>query len=152
MDAKRSLIVAGTLCIVMACATGTSYGASVNPCSLLTEEQVSAALGVTVGPGSSTMAMNHCQWFPKDHMQKGSVLLSLENEQGLAAAKIALGREVTTVSGVGDDAVQDTTQGTRTVLTVKKGNTYFAIRVSGLPVEQAKLIEKTLAMEIVKKL
>ncbi len=85
-------------------------------------------------------------------MQKGSVLLSMENAQGLAAAKMPLGRQETPVGGVGDDAVQDTTQGSRTVLTVRKGNTYFAVRVSGLPVEQAKAIEKALAMEIVEKL
>lgn len=149
MDWKRWFVVVGILGMVTACGTGTAHGASANPCLLLTDGQVSAALGVTVGPGSPTMAMTHCQWFPKDHMQKGNVLLSIENAQGFAAAKMPLGREVATIGGVGDDAVQDTTQGTRTVLTVKKGNAYFAVRISEVPVDQAKAIEKVLALEVV---
>lgn len=38
------------------------------------------------------------------------------------------------------------------VLTVKKGNVHFAVRVAGLPVDKAKAAEQTLARQIVTKL
>lgn len=107
-----------------------------------------------VPDATSGHTLKSCQWFPKKHASgpSKSVNLAMEDARGFAAAHQPLGREITPVSGIGDEAVQTTTQGARTVLTVKKGDVYFAVRVSGLPVEQAKTAEQTLAKQIVQKL
>jgi hypothetical protein len=56
------------------------------------------------------------------------------------------------LSGVGDDAIYITTGGFGTALNVKKGNSAFQVRVGGFKMEQEKDIEKSLALEILKKL
>jgi len=66
------------------------------------------------------------------------------DEKGFAAQKARL--DVVAVTGVGDAAVQSTKI---PVLTVKKGNSYFSLSVSGLPVDEAKAAEKSLAQQVV---
>jgi hypothetical protein len=78
--------------------------------------------------------------------------VQLEDEKGFEAAKTRLSGVVTPVTGIGGEAVQATTQGIRTVLTVRKGNVAFAVSVMGLPVDQAKAAEQTLAKYAVSKL
>jgi len=121
---------------------------------LLTPAQAAAALGVPEVTTGSATATKICEWTPKKYAPAPSkdLTVSLEDEKGFAAAHQALGREVTPVSGIGDEAVQTTTQGTRTVLTVKKGNVYFAVRVRGLPLDKAKAAEQMLAKQIISKL
>jgi hypothetical protein len=137
-------------CVALAILGGTATYA-VEPCSLLTPAQAAAALGVpdvSAGPGAK-----RCEWTPKKSAGPSkSLYVSLEDAKGFAAAHQPLGREVTPVGGIGDEAVQTTTQGIRTVLTVKKGEVYFAVRVSGLPVDQAKTAEQALAKQIIAKL
>lgn len=130
----------------------SSAAYAVEPCTLITPAQAAAAMGVPeAGTGQGTQ---RCQWVPKKYAPgpSKSVTLSLEDAKGFAAAHQPLGREITPVSGIGDEAVQTTTQGIRTVLTVKKGQVYFAVRVSGLPVADAKAAEQSLAKQIVGKL
>jgi hypothetical protein len=57
----------------------------------------------------------------------------------------------TPVSDVGDEAVSGTSPA-GTVLTVKKGSTVFVVHVYGFPVDQTKVMEKTLALDILFKL
>ena len=54
--------------------------------------------------------------------------------------------DVVPITGIGDDAVQSTRI---PVLTVKKGNVYFALSVAGLPPDQAKAAEQALAKQVV---
>ena len=49
------------------------------------------------------------------------------------------------VTGIGDEAVQSTRN---PVLTVKKGNLYFAVSVAGLPLNEAKAAEQSLAKQV----
>jgi hypothetical protein len=114
-----------------------------DPCSMLSPNQVAAALGVpeVKTPGGT----NRCIWTPKKYAPGSkSVTLQLMDEKGFAAQR---GRpDVMPVTGIGDAAVQSTRI---PVLTVKKGNVYFAVSVAGLPVEQAKSAEQLLAKQVV---
>ena len=58
----------------------------------------------------------------------------------------------TPVSGIGDDAVYGTTKGVATVLTVKKGDQVFVVRVIGFSEDETKAKEKTLALDVLSKL
>ena len=117
--------------------------AAVDPCSLLSPDKVAAALGVpeVKTPGGT----NRCVWVPKKYAPGSkSVTIQLMDEKGFAAQR---GRpDVVPVTGIGDAAVQTSKI---PVLTVKKGNVYFAVSVAGLPVEQAKTAEQSLAKQVV---
>jgi hypothetical protein len=115
---------------------------AVDPCSLLSPDKVAAALSVpeVKTPGGT----NRCVWVPKKYAPGAkSVTLQLMNEKGFAAQRARL--DVMPVAGIGDEAVQSTRI---PVLTVKKGNLYFAVSVSGLPVDQAKAAEQSLAKQV----
>lgn len=115
-----------------------------DPCSLLSPDKVAAALGVpeVKTPGGT----NRCVWVPKKYAPgpTKTVTLQLMDEKGFAAQRKR--PDVVPVTGVGDEAVQTTRI---PVLTVKKGNLYFALSVAGLAVEQAKAAEKSLAKQII---
>lgn len=125
-----------------AVALGGVRADAVDPCSLLSPEKVAAALGVpeVKTPGGT----NRCVWVPKKYAPGAkSVTLQLMNEKGFAAQRARL--DVKPVTGIGDEAVQSTRI---PVLTVKKGNLYFAVSVAGLPVDQAKAAEQSLAKQV----
>ena len=112
-----------------------------DPCSMLSPDKVAAALGVpeVKTPGGTT----RCVWVPKKYAPGSkSVTLQLMDEKGFAAQRKR--PDVTPVTGIGDDAVQTTRI---PVLTVKKGNTYFALTVHGVPNDQA--AEQSLAKLVV---
>ena len=114
-----------------------------DPCSLLRPSAVAAALGVpeVKTPGGT----NRCIWVPTKYAPGSkSVTLQLMDEKGFAAQRAR--PDVTPVAGIGDEAVQSTRI---PVLTVKRGSLYFALSVSGLPVEQAKAAEQSLAKQII---
>ena len=121
---------------------------AVDPCSLLTTEQAAAALGVpdvNAGPGA-----NRCIWTPKKYKQ-GAGQLTVQFEGANDPAKMmGMG---TAVTGIGDEAIQTVVPSTNSaVLHVRKGNTWFVVNVHGVPLEQAKQVEQTVAQEIVAKL
>jgi hypothetical protein len=119
---------------------------AVDPCSLLTTEQASAALGVPdVNAGAGA---NRCIWTPKKYAQ-GADQLTVLLEGANDGAKL-LGRG-TAVSGIGDEAIQ-TVVGNGTVLHVRKGNGWFVVSVHGVPLAQATQVEQTVAKEVVGKL
>ena len=110
-------------------------------CSMLSPDKVAAALGVpeVKTPGGTT----RCVWVPKKYAPGSkSVTLQLMDEKGFAAQRKR--PDVHPVTGIGDDAVQATRI---PVLTVKKGNTYFALTVHGAPNDQA--AEESLAKQVV---
>ena len=132
------------------------------PCSLLTAAQVSAVLGVSVGEGQPRLS-TLCEWSEPGKSAPGSkkVTLTLQNPQAIAYAKTPVpggGITKTPVSGVGDEAIFGTTANIAAVLTVKKGDVVFVVRVYGFPIDSGKPLEavqakeKTLALEIVSKL
>jgi hypothetical protein len=140
-----------------ACATPPN-----DPCSLLTQSQVSTVLGVQVGEGRR-VAPKLCEWaIPGESpsLSQKKVTVTLVSEQGFAAAKMPVGSGITKVpaTGIGDDAVFGTTPKFATTLTIKKGDFYFVVHVFGFSLDQPKAIdevqakEKTLALLILPKL
>jgi hypothetical protein len=127
----------------------SSVAYAADPCSLLTPEQVATALGVPevkTSPGAT-----RCGWVPKKYAGGSQqVYLQLENEKFFQTLK---GIGVTTpVNGIGDEALLQTTRGTRPVLQVRKGDVVFAVSVTGLSVDAATKAEQTLAKYALSKL
>jgi hypothetical protein len=127
-------------------------------CTLLNSSQVSAALGATVEAGKPVVASNPqlCGWAPSGGPQIGGKKLTV---QLLTAKSFDMGKTPVNnvvkapLSGVGDDAIYIISpRGLGTSLNVKKGNSAFQVRVGGFTTEQEKEIEKSLALEILKKL
>ncbi len=134
-------------------AVGKTYAAQpTEACSLLTPEQVSAALGISVGPGQHVPANNlkACGWTQQGSSTPGAkrVLLSIESTKFWAARKTPVdGITKTPASGIGDDALYITTPPFGTGLNVKKGEVALIVRVYGFATGQIEAKEKTLALQ-----
>ena len=127
-------------------------------CSLLTQTQMSAALGVSVGAGSHVTPtfLKTCTWDAAGGSAKGVkyVTLMLEGVDAYEAGKTVRARTIviTPVSGVGDGAYY-LSLGRNTGLIVKKGNVAFKVAVYGeAPLEQKKAMERVLALQALPKL
>jgi hypothetical protein len=129
-------------------------------CSLLTQAQVSAALGIPVNPGVhvSPAFLKTCTWNAASDVTKGarSLTLMLVGLDVYEAGKLrGLGRaelSVTPITGVGEEAYY-LAQGNEVTLVIKKGNVALKAIVNGdvlTPRKQA--IEKLLAEQAVPRL
>jgi hypothetical protein len=126
-------------------------------CSLLTQDQVSAALGVSVAAGQGIVP-KLCQW--SQPAKPGADVMKLDltiiTMDGFTGAKTERGPVTTTpVSGLGDEAYYFAmASGDRMTLRVKKGSVALSIRVygGGLSVDQIKAKERALAPAILAKL
>jgi len=127
-------LVIGIFFVLTPWSSRAAYGApSDDPCSLLTQAQVNSVLGVQVGAGRR-VAPTLCEWaIPGEapSLRQKKVTVTIESEQGFAAAKMPVGHGTTKVpaSGIGDEAVFGTTAKLVTNLTVKKGHFYFDVFV-----------------------
>lgn len=157
-----------TVVVLGAFAMGGSRNAYAAPptdaCSLLTQAQVRAVLGVDVGagekilPNSSTM----CGWeVPGEKsLDRKRVVLSTYTQIGSMTPVQRFNMAKTPVkgipkepaTGVGDDAIFATTPGFGTGLIFRKGNAAFGLRVYGFPLDQLKAKEKALALDVLAKL
>jgi hypothetical protein len=141
-------------------------------CSVLTQAQVTAGLGVAVGaPHQTTAMMKTCTWIQADAGLIGGksvqVILRTADDHDKNNAQMnqanAMAKEkkggaehapnVAPIGGLGDDAYYTTTGSTAT-LSVKKGNAGInvAVRASDFPLDKTKAIEKTLAQQMLAKL
>ena len=128
--------------VVGAVTLGNLRAQAADACSLLSSDKVAAALGVPEVKASA--GTNRCIWIPTKYAPGSkSVTLQLMDQKGFAAQRGRL--DVNPVKGIGDEAVQTTGI---PVLTVKKGNLYFALSVH-LPADQAKAAEQSLAKQVV---
>jgi hypothetical protein len=132
-------------------------------CSFLSEDKLSAILGLPVdagrhiGPGSAL-----CGWGePSDPDHSGKhVLLTIFRAVGKLSpverfenGKMPIqGIEKTPVSGIGDDAYYIDTPGFGLGLNVKKGNFAFQVKVFGFSPQMTKTIENSLAQDVLAKL
>jgi hypothetical protein len=141
----------------------SAASATDDACALLSQAQVSAALGVPVDAGKQIGPSSAlCGWKqPNDPSHTGNrVLLSIYRTLGKISpverfenGKIPMqGITKTPISGVGDDAYYIDTPGMGMGLNVKKGASSFQVRVYGFPADQIRAIEKTLALEVLGKL
>jgi len=135
-----------------------SVMASKEPCSLLTVEQVSSALGVSMAAGKSPSS-KVCVWDEAGKKTGKRVFLNLFTTQAFATGKTPVpGTEKPAVMGVGDEAyykyfAQPRYDKIKVVdLDVKKGDTVLGIQVWGLPIEEAKAKAKILALDALTKL
>jgi hypothetical protein len=137
-----------------------SMWAATDPCSLLTQAQVSEVLGVSVDPGKLVVP-TICGWSEatrKPGTSAKKVTLSLKKPQEFAYLKMPIGEGITKtpVSGIGDEAVYGTTPGYATTLSVRKGDKVFVVQVWGFDIKKdddhIKATEKTLALEVLSKL
>jgi hypothetical protein len=121
------------------------------PCSLLTQAQVAAAVGASVGAGEP-ISTTGCTW-ASPHVK---ATLSLWDAAEWEMMKGPLpGMTKTSVGGLGDDAFF-ATGGTRkqmATLTVKKGKTAYVFHIYGVDnVADQMSMEKTLAGNVFAKL
>lgn len=136
-------------------------GVATDPCSLLTQAQVSAVLGVNVDPPKQ-VAPTMCGWSGANqpnsiNSKKVALLISNARAFGFAKMPVVNDEKAEPVSGVCDDAVYSfptgTKSGSATSLFVKKGSSYFTVHVYGFPDQpKAMAIEKTLALDACSKL
>ena len=139
--------------VVLTAGTIPLFGAPpTDACSVLTEAQVSAALGSPVAKGTYDAPgfTKTCTWrIPTG----GAVTLQLQTVDFFDAGKGALASmERSSSSGVGDESYY-LGAGSMTGLAVRKGNGAFRIHVySGkVTADQVKAIEKTLAQQTLSK-
>ncbi|TAM84565.1 MAG: hypothetical protein EPN47_00150 [Acidobacteria bacterium] len=131
--------------------------ATKDACSLLTQAQVSAALGVTVKAGTHVVPnlTQMCGW-SAGHTPGLSkrVVVTLSTQEKFTRGKTPYqGITKVPVSGISNDAYFVTAAGLGTTLNVLKGNSAFSVSVKGEhSVEKVKSLEKTLALEIVSRL
>jgi len=153
---RFSTLTAVVLSVV--CARGIAAATHDDACVLLTQQQVSAVLGVSVQAGKQ-VSVRICQWEQSDAIAPNSkrVLLTIFGQMGSLSPVDRFNNSKTQVrgvtkdpvSGVGDDAVFISTMGL--ALNVRSGAAAFQIRVSGakLTQDQVKQMEIALAKQVI---
>ena len=155
MSSSRSTALILATCLTLVGVSRAAFPAPADPCSLLSQAQVSAALGVSVGAGKATGG-KICRWAgPAGRPGSPALVLTMQDAKAFEFAK-SPSKSATLVkapaAGIGDDAVINTIGVVTATLTVKKGDTYFELHVYGFPVDQTKTMETTLAKEVVENL
>lgn len=156
------IFVVGVFAILLSsAATAAVAAADTDACTLVTQAQLSAALGVPMDAGKHTTPtyVKTCTWVPTGGATKTVkfVTLNLESASGFEGGKsLALATKevaVTPASGIGDDAYYAVYGGKVVNLIVKKGNVSFKLAIYGTSdVDKAMAIEKTIAQGFVSKL
>ena len=134
---------------------GGGGGGSGATCALITAAQVSAALGLTVGPGDSGGDPHECDFahLNSSGLPDAQVIVNSNEDTGLCdeTSNAALGLTITPVSGVGDKACISTISGLPSVLTFYKGSGRgWSITASGNGIDAARAatIDTELAQDI----
>jgi hypothetical protein len=149
---KTNVKVIGAICVLTACAArvGHAQGSS-DRCSLLTQAAVSAAAGVTVAAGQP-IATTGCSWQSEKPHVVVTVSFPGPAMKGVFTSEGTVVATNVHASGIGEDAVY-VTAGALTTLYVKHAKDILMVRVYGVPDhDKQKSIEKTLALEVLKKL
>jgi hypothetical protein len=160
----KSLGATAILLLAAASTQAALAAAPTDACSLLTQAQVTAVLGVPVGAGEkiapTTSAL--CGWeVPGEKsFNRKRVVLSIYTQMGsrtpvqhFETAKTPIqGITKVPVTGVGDDAIFAVTPGFGTGLIFRKGDAAFDLRVYGFPNDQAEAKEKELAQDVIARL
>jgi hypothetical protein len=108
--------------------TKPATGATVAPCSLLTQSEVDTAVGQPLGPGKQVATLNDCLWTTSDFVAGVDVTVSGWTEIKAAATS---GRvQPTSIGGVGDEAL-NLNGSTGSLLYVRKGTQGFLLTING---------------------
>lgn len=131
----KTIVMIGAVAAVVRSAN-PALGAAEDPCALLSEAQVGAALGTPMTVAKLGSDATHCHWeqLSKSGATLADAHLLVEAAKTYDVAKGAMGRsgklKVVPVSGLGDDAYY--LVGDRDApLFVKKGNAAFRIAFAG---------------------
>ena len=143
-------------CILLSCHRALSAADTPVGCSLLTQAQIGAAIGGTVGAGSPIIVSTACQWVGQ---QGKRVTLTINQpragqspvDQFNAGKSRSLpGVTIEPVSGVGDEADHGYFTGQNRAgcgVVVRKGSSVFEIRLYGFDLSQAKTVAKAIAQD-----
>ena len=149
----RSMVVTTALSLLFACASSLFAAEPPVACALLTQAQIGAATGATVGAGSPIAAPTSCQWSGQGKI----VTLTINQPRGGKSpadqfndgkTRKLPGITIESISGVGEDAYYVYFAGQNRAgcgLVVKKGSSVFKVRLYGFDLNQAKTVIKTLA-------
>ena len=162
MNSKlKSIAVIVAVFFLAMCLSAPAYAAPpTDPCSLLTQAQVSTVLGTDVEPGKR-VAPTMCGWSAQkpnsSNAKKVALLISNANAFGFAKTPVVGSESAAPASGICDDAVYSfpagIKSGSATALYVKKGSSYFTVHVYGFPDQATAMkMEKTLALDACSKL
>ncbi|MFI5225295.1 MAG: DUF3558 family protein [Candidatus Limnocylindrales bacterium] len=131
---------------------GASGATAADPCSLLTPAQISAVVGIPVGPGDSGGDTHLCDWSHPDAngVPDAQVSLSTNEDPGLCdeGSSTTLGITVTPVTGLGDQACMAQAAGLQIGdnLTFYKGGLGFSISANGKAANVADELAKDTAL------
>ncbi len=150
---SRAAIVAIACALVASSAhNAVARSAQIDPCTLLTADQVKAVLGVDIAVGPPP-GKSSCMWKStgtKVQMVTVSLQPSAASWEHLKTVLPTV--PANPVSGVGDDAFYQIL-GTFAPLAVKKGGTIFIVKTYGVAtVEKQVEYEKALALDVLKHL
>ena len=150
--APRGAIVAIACALVASSAhTAVARPAAIDPCTLLTADQVKAVFGVDVAAGSP-ISKSSCMWKAKTGRQTTTVSLQPPGTSWDHMKVVLPTATIKALSGVGDDAFY-TDLGAYFPLAVKKGETIFIVKIYGVDAtDKQKEYEKALALDVVKHL
>jgi hypothetical protein len=128
-------------------------------CAALTQAQIAAATGATVGAGTPIVAPTSCQWAGQGKIVTLTITKPRNGKSpvdqfntGKASSLPGVTKEA--IAGLGDDAFYIFYAGTNRAgcgVVVKKGSSSFEVRVYGFDLSQAKTVSKTLAQDAVGK-
>ena len=134
---------------------GTANSGSAAPCSLLTQAEVDTAAGQPLGPGKPVPGTSLCLWASSDSTAHVTSIVTVWSS--VKAAATARGQTLTSVAGVGDEALSyyDADAG-EAGLSVRKGSTGFLLvirdpHIDSLP-DHGLAAEKVLAAAVLGRL
>ncbi len=106
--------------------SASEKGGAPNPCTLLTQAEVDAAVGQPLGKADLVLP-GDCQWSTKDFAADASVQVGDWTSMKTAATS---GRAPVSISGVGDEALNlNGSEGSN--LYVRKGDAGFLLEING---------------------
>lgn len=158
MDCLRIMdLIAAAALLLAAMAGAAAAGSLAGPdaCAVLTAAQVSAVLGVRVAPGQHLVPGAHssCGWALPGDPSLGAkrLVLTLMSARAFDTGKTPVkGASKVAAQAVGEQAYYITTPPFGTALSVKQGDSYFQVRISGFPDAQAAHLEKAVALKLLK--
>jgi len=150
-SSRHAIVAIACTLVAFVARTGVAQSGAIDPCSLLTADQVKAVFGVAVDAGAP-ISKTACLWKASGTARQRATV-ALEPGDSWEKLKVSLPTAPKKpLSGVGDDAFYENF-GAFSSLGVKKGNTVFIIRVYGVDaVDKQEAYEKALAVDVVKKL
>ncbi len=152
MSRNITCTIAAVLFVLGAAISASAAPNSADACSLLSQGQVSAAVGKQVGAGTwvTPSFKATCTWTATGVI----VTVMTEGVDKYQAGKtpVSTAMQIVPASGIGDDAYYVVT-GTIAMLYTKKGNVAFKTSVySKLPIDTLKKMESTLASQVASEL